>query len=269
MNFAMRLSRLDQLGSSQCKGRPESETSKTSLQPPDAKRKKCGPQPLVMKRPSAILNPDRPRPVDAWEKEYRSQIPDITFQHLIDIFLNRANLNYENMRLPSYDLHGTATHYWSKGKPLPKHWTENVRQRLEQRSESLWKTLFRYNAPDLLEEIEQKSLHLPFEKSDLPEQFWGKPGKDDKNEIQNMRRELLFQWSRDPANLRALDFCPERDSVVIDGHSVQAPWPALSQYRSCVLGWFGGEFATPSCVGRFGSAKGSDRKILFDFGTSF
>ena len=223
MHVAMRSSVLNQLGGAADRSRPQNEPDLGSLQPPGPKRRKPGaPKEVVMKRPSACLNPDRPEPDTDWESSYRCSHGE-DFPALIQIYLQRAKTDYDLLRLPSYDLLRPAGSPAVAGELPRSGWSENVRRRLERTSERFWKALFRYNAPDLLEEIESRRLTLPYAKQELPGQFFGAGTSLSLNHIQNLRRELLFHWSHDPSNLKALDFAPERDSVVIDGHLLQVP----------------------------------------------
>ena len=223
MRVAMRSSVLNQLGGAADGSRPQKEAASGSLQPPGPKRQKHrAPKEVVIKRPSACLNPDRPEPDAAWESSYRCSHGD-DFPALIQIYLYRAKTDADLLRLPSYDLLRPAESPAVAGELPSSGWMENVRRRLERFSDRFWKALFRYNAPDLLEEIESRNLTLPYVKQELPGQFFGAGTSLSLNHIQNLRRELLFHWSHDPSNLKALDFAPERDSAVIDGHLLQVP----------------------------------------------
>ena len=223
MRVAMRSSVLNQLGGAADRSRPQNEPDLGSLQPPGPKRRKPGaPKEVVMKRPSACLNPDRPEPDTDWESTYRCSHGD-DFPALIQIYLYRAKTDADLLRLPSYDLPRPAGPPDAASELLGSEWTENVRRRLERTSERFWKALFQHNAPDLLEEIESRCLTLPYAKHELPDNFFGAGSSLSQNHIQNLRRELLFHWSQDPFASWRLDFAPERDSVVIDGHLLQVP----------------------------------------------
>ncbi len=223
MHVAMRSSVLNQLGGAADGSRPQKEADLGSLQPPGPKRQKHGaPKEVVMKRPSACLHPDRPVPDADWESSYRCSHGE-DFPALIQIYLQRSKTDYDLLRLPSYDLLRPAEppKVWSD--LLRLKWIDHVRRRLERTSERFWKALFRYNAPDLLQEIESRCLTLPYAKHELPDNFFGAGSSLSQNHIQNLRRELLFHWSQDPFASWTLDFAPERDSVVIDGHLLQVP----------------------------------------------
>ena len=74
MHVAMRSSVLNQLGGAADRSRPQNEPDLGSLQPPGPKRRKPGaPKEVVMKRPSACLNPDRPEPDTDWEPAERKR----------------------------------------------------------------------------------------------------------------------------------------------------------------------------------------------------
>ena len=225
MHVAMRPLGLNQLGLAPDTSRPKAKADLGSLQPPRPKRQKRGPpKEVVIKRPSAFVNPNRPKADTDWESDHKSGLVEVEFANIIEIYLNRVKTDYDLLRLPGYhssDPPGSADA--NPGGNLRSHWSENVRRRLEQTSERFWRALFRYNAPDLLEEIESRSLTLAHCKKELPGQFFGAKASLSTNDILNLRRELLFHWSQDPSNLKALDFAPERDSVVIDGHLLQVP----------------------------------------------
>ena len=219
------------------------ESASSAKSPPDPipkRRRPRVPKPIVAKRPSACLNPDRPPPDEVWENKFREKEGE-NFECLIEIYLHRVGTRHELLRLPSYELHAAKKDDVGACSPAP-HWSENVRRRLEARSERFWKPIFKYNAPDLFEEVIAEGLTLPPQKVPLPQNFFGIGASLCTNEIQNMRRELLFHWSKDPDNLRALDFSPENHSKVVDGHLCQVSTPASFFTALCyvwVLVWDG------------------------------
>ena len=139
--------------------------------------------------------------------------------HLIEIFMKRLGTKEGGWRLPSYIHSGSADPQFL-GPNQPTTEFMKTRLRLEKHCKEFWMTQFGIYAPDLLSEVQEKNLIMPDYVPELPPNFLGHPENLCTDDIQNTRRLLLFQWSRDCKNLRSLPFSPEKDIVVIDGHMI-------------------------------------------------
>ena len=127
------------------------------------------------------------------------------FETLIRIYMARAGTEEELYRLPSY------LHCSSASEDSCEGTTEKGHQ-----SKAYWMTLWEVYAPDLW--FEAMDENLEYRNDDLPPGFFKGPKKWCADEIQKLRRSLLFQWSLDRENLRSLRFFPEKDITVVDGH---------------------------------------------------
>ena len=149
---------------------------------------------------------------------------------LVEIFMARMGTTSSKYRVPSYIHSGSADPEFLRHgadhqatqefmKSLST-WQENTRLRLEKYDTEFWRSQFKIYAPDLYREVQEKNLIMSEHVPELPPNFLGHPDNLCTDDIQNTRRLLLFQWSRDCKNLRSLPFSPEKDIVVIDGHMI-------------------------------------------------
>ncbi len=142
------------------------------------------------------------------------------FETLIRIYMVRAGTEEELYRLPSYLHCSSASEDSCEGTTEKGYQSKaidhNVRSRHASQSKAYWMTLWQVYAPDLWYEAMEENLE--YRNDDLPPGFFEGPKKWCGDEIQKLRRSLLFQWSLDGENLRSLRFFPEKDITVVDGH---------------------------------------------------
>ena len=192
---------------------------------PKQKRPRMGPQEKLLKMPSAVsavpfaAKPEEEKAIRAKYSGWHEKICDSSgMKPLVEIYITRAGKTLQNYRLPSY------AHSEPLGEPT---WQENTRRRLEAHCTDFWLALFKIYAPDLHLEAKENDLKLPEHDPELPPNFFGHPKHPDIDEIQNQRRRLLFEWSRQRVNLRSMAFSPEKDIMVINGHLLTVTPPEL------------------------------------------
>ena len=191
---------------------------------PKQKRPRKGPQEKQLKMPSAVsavpfaAKPEEEKVIRAKYKGFDEMGLSSCMTPLVHIYITRAGKTLQNYRLPSY------AHSEPLGEPT---WAENTERRLEAHSTDFWLALFKIYAPDLHLEAKENDLKLPEHDPELPPNFFGHPKHPDIDEIQNQRRRLLFEWSRQRVNLRSMAFSPEKDIMVINGHLLTVTPPEL------------------------------------------
>ena len=148
-------------------------------------------------------------------------------QELIARFLAEQSINdLEQFDLPRAFVHGGVRGRPQQGERLatdmPERWSEDVARRLGIHTCKFWLRLFAAHAPHLLEEAELRGLDCGVMGKPLPhDSFFDYSIREERD-----RYLELFYFTRDPRNLKALDFNPCKYSIVVDGHEIQV------QYRS-------------------------------------
>ncbi len=224
-------------GSSQPPPQTAQESMPTPPEPARRRRPK-GASAKYIKMPSyrnAEALPKKP----TWENRCR-ELADVDghpyseetgMRTMIAIYINRAGTSLEMYRPPSYLYAGSTP----SDEPIQQspNWRENVRRRLGEKNNFFWAELFKVYAPDLHEEMEENGYQLPEVYPDVPPHFFSLPPGAIITEADQVRRLLLFRWSRDNDNHRSLPFNVENDICVIDGHLITVTPPHLFFYFLC------------------------------------
>ena len=162
-------------------------------------------------------------------------------QELIVRFLAAHNIaDISQFRLPRTTVHGGVRgqpqHGQFQSTDMPEQWSENTARRLEMHTARFWLKLFEAHAPHLLGEAIDRGVDPDL--AGIPEPHDGFFFYSIEEE--KARYLELFQYTRNPKNLKALDFNPTKHSTVVDGHEIQVccgQWCACACARPSAAQW--------------------------------